>query len=121
MNASLEGLTLHVNDVVRSRDFYLRIPGAKLLHERGDEFALLQIGRARLGLLARRVLGGAGPSFHVEISTSSAGVDELYERLRTAGIEPEGPPTNRSWGERTFQVLDPDGNRVEFDSNLEGA
>jgi uncharacterized glyoxalase superfamily protein PhnB len=38
--------------------------------------------------------------------------------LRDAGIEPDGPPANRSWGERTFHVSDPDGNRIEFDSQL---
>jgi catechol 2,3-dioxygenase-like lactoylglutathione lyase family enzyme len=118
MQTSLEGLTLHVASVERSRDFYLAIPGAKLLHERGDEFALLQIGRARLGLLNRRFLRAGGPGFHIEVSTSATAVDELYERVRAAGIEPEGPPRDRPWGERTFHAMDPDGNVVEFDSSL---
>ena len=119
MQTSLEGLTLHVASVERSRDFYLGIPGAQLLHERGDEFALLQIGRTRLGLLNRRVLRKGGPGFHMEISTSESGVDELYEQVRAAGIEPDGPPRSRSWGERTFHATDPDGNLVEFDSRLD--
>ncbi|HYW23721.1 MAG TPA: VOC family protein [Terriglobales bacterium] len=119
MRTSLEGLTLHVASVERSRDFYLAIPGAQLLHERGDQFALLQIGRTKLGLLNRRVLRAGGPGFHMEISTSATGVDDLYEQVRAAGIEPEGPPRNRSWGERTFHATDPDGNLVEFDSRLE--
>jgi catechol 2,3-dioxygenase-like lactoylglutathione lyase family enzyme len=118
MQTSLEGLTLHVASVERSRDFYLSIPGAQLVHERGDEFALLQIGRTRLGLLNRRVLRAGGPGFHMEISTSATGVDELYEQVRAAGIEPQGPPRDRPWGERTFNATDPDGNLVEFDSNL---
>ena len=119
METSFEGLTLHVGDVARSRDFYLRIPGTELVSERAGEFALLRIGQARLGLLNRRMLGAGAPSFHIEVSTSTAGVDELYEHLVAAGVEPEGPPANRSWGERTFHVKDPDGNRIEFDSNLE--
>jgi lactoylglutathione lyase len=118
MQTSLEGLTLHVASVDRSRDFYLGIPGAQLLHERGDEFALLQIGKARLGLLNRRVLRDGGPGFHMEISTAATGVDDLYERVRAAGIETDGPPRDRPWGERTFHATDPDGNVVEFDSNL---
>jgi lactoylglutathione lyase len=118
METSLEGLTLHVESVERSRDFYLGIPGAQLLHERGDEFALLQIGGARLGLLNRRVLRAGGPGFHMEISTSATAVDDLYERVRAAGIEPDGPPRDRPWGERTFHATDPDGNLVEFDSRL---
>jgi lactoylglutathione lyase len=116
MQASLEGLTLHVDDVERSRDFYARIPGAVEEAHRPGEFALFRIGRARLGLLNRRFLRGDGPRFHVEISTGQNAVDELYEQVRAAGIEPEGPPANRSWGERTFHVKDPDGNLIEFDS-----
>ena len=116
METSLEGLTLHVDDVERSRDFYLRIPGAVLVDHRPGDFALLQIGGARLGLLTTRYLRGGGPGFHMEISTSSDAVDALYEQVRAAGIEPDGPPADRSWGERTFHVTDPDGNLIEFDS-----
>lgn len=116
MDASLEGLTLHVADVDRSRDFYLRIPGVEVLFQRPGEFALLRIGNGRLGLISAAVLPPGSPRFHVEISTSSAGVDELYEQVRSAGITPEDSPTDRAWGERTFHVTDPDGNMVEFDS-----
>jgi len=116
MDASLEGLTLHVADVERSRDFYLRIPGAVLIDHRPGDFALLQIGGARLGLLTTRYLRGGGPGFHMEISTSSDAVDALYEQVRAAGIEPDGPPADRSWGERTLHVTAPDGNLIEFDS-----
>jgi catechol 2,3-dioxygenase-like lactoylglutathione lyase family enzyme len=111
----LEGLTLHVADVERSREFYARIPGAVMEAHRPGEFALFRIGQARLGLLTRRFLRDGGPGFHVEISTAEGGVDELYEEVRAAGIEPSGPPADRSWGERTFHVTDPDGNLLEFD------
>ena len=117
MQTSLEGLTLHVENVERSRDFYLAIPGAELQSHRPGEFALIQIGHARLGLLNKRFLRG-GPAFHIEISTHVAAVDELYDRVREGGIEPTGPPRDRAWGERTFHATDPDGNTVEFDSSL---
>jgi catechol 2,3-dioxygenase-like lactoylglutathione lyase family enzyme len=116
MKASFKGLTLHVDDVERSRDFYLRVPGATLIEERPGDFALLQIGSGQLGLLTRRYLPQGAPGFHMEISTSSVGVDALYEQVRAAGIEPDGRPEDHWWGERTFQVTDPDGNRIEFDS-----
>jgi catechol 2,3-dioxygenase-like lactoylglutathione lyase family enzyme len=104
---SLEGLTLHVQDVERSRDFYLRISGVTLEHHRPGQFVLLRIGDRWLGLL-----GGRAPGFHIEIATSD--LDDLYVRLRRAGVEPTGPPQERSWGERTFVVVDPDGNLIEF-------
>jgi lactoylglutathione lyase len=118
MHLSLEGLTLHVADVERSREFYQRLPGAVLVGHRPGQFALLQIGKARLGLLARRFLPEGAPGFHLELSTSLAGVDELYEEVRSAGLTPDAPPTDRAWGERTFHVTDPDGNELEFDSRL---
>jgi lactoylglutathione lyase len=111
MELSLEGLTLHVDDVERSLEFYRRMPGAEVLFQRGREFALLRIGRARLGLL-----GFNAPGFHIEIST--ADLDHLYRFLSTVGIEPSDPPTVQHWGERTFHVIDPDGNRIEFDTRL---
>ena len=118
MAASLTGLTLHVDDVERSLDFYMRIPDAVLAEHRPGDFALVVLGEGRLGLLSRRFLGKGGPPFHMEISSTLDGVDELHEKVRARGLEPEGPPSNRSWGERTFHLSDPDGNLIEFDSRL---
>lgn len=103
----LEGLTLQVHDVELSRAFYQRIPGAVLEHHRPGEFALFRIGTACLG-----ILGFGAPGFHVEISTDD--VDGLHQVLSDSGMRPEGPPEDRHWGERTFDVVDPDGNRLEF-------
>ena len=120
MRTSLEGLTLHVEDVDRSVDFYRRVPGAVLLHERPGEFALFAIGGARLGLLTRRFLPQASPGFHLELSAAE-GIEELYEQVRAGGIVPDGPPRDRAWGETTFHAIDPDGNLLEFDSRLSEA
>ena len=109
MKSSLDGVTLHVADVEVSRTFYERIPGAVLQQHRPGQFALFQIGAGRLGLLQ------LGKGFHVEISTDD--VDDLYTQVRAGGIEPDGPPQDRPWGERTFTATDPDGNTIEFDSN----
>ena len=40
-----------------ARDFYMRIPGAVLVLHRPGNFALIQIGQGRLGLLSTRLLG----------------------------------------------------------------
>ncbi|MDQ2729670.1 MAG: VOC family protein [Actinomycetota bacterium] len=103
----LDGVTLQVEDVEQSLDFYRRIPGAVLEHHRPGEFALLRMGEARLGLL-----GIGAPGFHLEVSADD--VDELHVQLSRAGMEPLGPPEDRPWGERTFNVIDPDGNHIEF-------
>lgn len=103
----LDGLTLQVHDVERARRFYQQIPGADLEHHRPGEFALLRIGQARLGLL-----GFGAPGFHLEISATD--VDRLHTVLTEAGMHPTGPPQDRPWGERTFTVVDPEGNHIEF-------
>jgi catechol 2,3-dioxygenase-like lactoylglutathione lyase family enzyme len=107
MRASLAGLTFHVLDVERSREFYARIPGAVLEAHRPGEFALFRIGKAHLGLLQSKRTG-----LHLEVDTTD--LDEFYQRLVAAGVEPEGAPLDRPWGERTFNVRDPDGNLIEF-------
>lgn len=106
-SASFEGLTLHVKDVERARDFYARIPGVELERHLPGEFALFRIGDGWLGLLRARE-----PGFHVELAV--ADLDAAHARLRKSGIEPRGRPRQRGWGERTFVVVDPDGNQLEF-------
>ena len=108
MDASLEGMTLHVQDLARSLDFYSRIPGANLVVHRPGQFALLQIGKARLGLLQF----AQNARFHLEVEAEDLNV--MYDHLRAAGIEPESPPKREPWGETDFMVVDPDGNLVEF-------
>ena len=104
---SFEGLTLHVKDVERACDFYARIPGVELERHRPGEFALFRIGDAWLGLLRAR-----DPGFHIEFAVPD--LDEAYTALHKRGIEPRGQARQRSWGERTFMVVDPDGNQIEF-------
>jgi catechol 2,3-dioxygenase-like lactoylglutathione lyase family enzyme len=107
-NVSLAGLTLHVADLERSLAFYTKIPGVTVEVHRPGLIAILRIGQGRLGLLQR-----AAGWFHVELEVD---LDGLYEALKQAGIEPKGPPVRHPWGERDFQVIDPDGFALEFES-----
>jgi len=107
MSTSLEGLTLHVTDVERARDFYARLPGLVLDRERKGEFVLFRVGDRWLGLLRARE-----PGFHIELAVPD--LDGAYARLRENGIEPRDRPRARGWGERTFVVSDPDGHLIEF-------
>ena len=104
---SLNGLTLHVADVERSLEFYRKIPGSTVVVHQVGEFAILRVGRGRLGLL-RHDEG----RFHIELDTTD--LDAIYDRLLQVGLHPESPPAERPWGERDFLVLDPDGNLIEF-------
>ena len=108
-HVSLEGLTLHVADLERSLAFYHRLPGAAVEFHQPGLFAMVRIGRGRLRLLQR-----AAGQFHVELEVDD--LDGFYEEVRRSGIEPKGPPVRHPWGERDFQVIDPDGFALEFES-----
>ena len=107
MSVSLNGVTLHVADIEKSKEFYLKIPGVTLIHETPGQFAMIQVGQGRLGLL-QNVEG----KFHMEFD--SPDVDATYEQLMANGLTPESPPVDRPWGQRDFLAIDPDGNMVEF-------
>jgi catechol 2,3-dioxygenase-like lactoylglutathione lyase family enzyme len=109
---SLEGLTLNVSDLERSLEFYTRLPGVAVEFQKPGLFAMLRIGNGRLGLLQR-----AAGRFHIELETDD--LDKFYEAVRRAGIEPKGPPVLHPWGERDFQVVDPDGFVLEFEAATE--
>jgi catechol 2,3-dioxygenase-like lactoylglutathione lyase family enzyme len=111
---SLEGLTLHVADLERSLAFYNRLPGAVVEFHKPGLFAMVRIGRGRLGLLQR-----AAGRFHVELEVDD--LDGFYDEVRQAGIEPKGPPVRHPWGERDFQVIDPDGFALEFEAGSDDA
>ncbi len=52
------------------------------------------------------------PGAVLEISTND--LDALHTQVSEAGMEPDGPPDDRHWGERALFVTDPDGNDIEF-------
>jgi catechol 2,3-dioxygenase-like lactoylglutathione lyase family enzyme len=108
-NVSVEGITLQVEDVERSLAFYTKIPDSHIVAHRPGQFALVQLGKGRIGLLNRKY---GGPS-HIEIETRN--IDGLYERLRELGIASQEPPSRKPWDAvRDFVITDPDGNVLEF-------
>ncbi|MDQ2807254.1 MAG: VOC family protein [Chloroflexota bacterium] len=107
MAVNFGGVTLHVPDVEQALTFYAQIPGADLMVHRPGEFALLRIGRGRLGLLRRE--HGA---FHLEFDCDD--LDATYTELKAAGLATKGGPTTKPWGERDLLIRDPHGNMVEF-------
>ncbi len=107
MAVNFGGVTLHVPDVEQALAFYAQVPGATLMVHRPGDFALLRIGRGRLGLLRHE--HGA---FHLEFDSDD--LDATYAALKTAGLATKGGPTTKPWGERDLLILDPHGNMVEF-------
>ena len=106
----ISAVTLAVDDMIRSIEFYRKL-GFDLLY--GGEcaaFSSLRAGEAFVNLIAsrtheRRWWGRV--IFRVD------DVDALYRSLNVQALAPESPK-DASWGERYFHLIDPDGHELSF-------
>ena len=126
---SFEGLTLTVENIDRSAEFYEGKLGLKVEYNASPDFALLRIGGdggGTIGLLSQNVSEkeGVEPStpsqkraVHIEFSTDD--LDELFEELKARGVVFQVPPHDEPW-ERSMTVFDPDGYSVEFAQGKRG-
>ena len=121
-----EGLTLTVEDVARSIDFYGGKLGLKVEWNALPAFAMIRAGAGTIGLLAvaearkegvEDSIGGQKRGIHVEFTTDN--LDGLYEELKAKGVVFHHPPHDEPW-ERSMSALDPDGYVVEFAQGKRG-
>ncbi len=121
-----EGLTLTVESVERSLDFYSGKLGLKVEWNAAPAFAMIRHGAGTLGLLALAEASKEGVQaataaqklgIHVEFSTDD--LDALHEELLAAGVVFHAPPHDEPW-ERSMTALDPDGYAVEFAQGKRG-
>ena len=121
-----EGLTLTVESVDRSIEFYSGKLGLKVEWNALPAFAMIRIGAGTIGLLAAaeaRKEGVADSSdaqkraIHVEFSTDD--LDGLFEELKAKGVTFHQPPHDEPW-ERSMTAFDPDGYSVEFAQGRRG-
>ena len=124
-----EGLTLTVESVERSMEFYGGKLGLKVEWNAAPAFAMIRAGGGAggtIGLLSlaeARKEGVAAMSdaqkkgIHVEFSTDN--LDGLYEELKAKGVAFYQPPHDEPW-ERSMTALDPDGYAVEFAQGRRG-
>ncbi len=121
-----EGLTLTVESVERSIDFYSGKLGLKVEWNAAPAFAMLRVGTGTIGLLSVAEARKEGVedtkaaqkrAIHVEFSTDD--LDGLYEELKSAGVVFHQPPHDEPW-ERSMTAFDPDGYAVEFAQGKRG-
>ncbi len=121
-----EGLTLTVESVQRSLDFYNGKLGLPVAWNSVPAFAMLRLGAGTIGLLAIEEARkeGVEPSspaqksaVHVEFTTDD--LDALYRELEEAGVRFHQPPHDEPW-ERSMTAYDPDGYAVEFAQGKRG-
>jgi catechol 2,3-dioxygenase-like lactoylglutathione lyase family enzyme len=121
-----EGLTLTVESVQRSLDFYSGKLGLKVEWDSIPAFAMIRIGTGTIGLLAMAEAQKEGvelsspaqkAAMHIEFTTDD--LDGLYEDLMAKGVVFHQPPHDEPW-ERSMTTFDPDGYAVEFAQGKRG-
>src|SRR6266705_2130600 len=127
MTMLLTHISLLVEDMSRSLQFYHDIFGLQVLNNYGDYAELKANENLKLSLFTRKAMAEALPSvtasqvnghravleFHVDK------LDDFCNALRTKGIQFASEPTDRpDWGIRTAYVEDPDGNLIDLFESL---
>jgi catechol 2,3-dioxygenase-like lactoylglutathione lyase family enzyme len=111
-------ITLRVNDLRLSEEFYSNILGIKLDHRVGANISFLRINSDMLVLVKAETAGLPGARdiridhFGFRLA-SDAEVDGAARYLDDKGVHIVTRPAQRREG-RAFFVMDPDGNLVEF-------
>lgn len=111
--------------VEASRDFYVRLFGARVVYEGEDSWiVLLALGDAELGFMRpglenqapifRPPFGGQGVWLAIEVADARA----EQARLETLGVPIEVPLRDEPWGDRHFVVRDPNGIGVDIVERL---
>jgi catechol 2,3-dioxygenase-like lactoylglutathione lyase family enzyme len=125
----MEGLTLSVQSVEISIDYYINKLGFQLEWDAKPHFAMIRVGSGggdTIGLLAWTEAEKEGATktspeqkraIHVELSTDD--LDGLYEELKSRGVQFHSPPHDEPW-ERSMTAFDPDGYSVEFAQGRRG-
>ena len=106
----ISAVTLAVQDMVRSVDFYNKL-GLQLLH--GGEHASFTSFRAGEGFINLILTGSDAGSWWGRVILRVEEVDSLYVELNASGLDPE-TPKDGEWGERFFHLKDPDGHELSF-------
>ena len=121
-----EGLTLTVESVERSIEFYGGKLELKVAWNSAPAFAMIRHGHGTIGLLSivearKEGVEDSSPAqkmaIHVELTTDD--LDGLYEELKAKGVVFHQPPHDEPW-ERSMTAFDPDGYAVEFAQGKRG-
>jgi predicted enzyme related to lactoylglutathione lyase len=99
-------------DWERSVRWYRETLGLKVLVRVTDDgYALLEMGTARLALIARDAPGPSSPRFSLGLEVEN--LDAVFQRLQIAGGDVT-PPKGHEEGFREIVTTDPDGNHIRL-------
>lgn len=108
----ISAITLAVQNMARSVEFYQHHVGLRLLYG-GDtaSFSSFAVGDGYLNLV---LASDKDWSWWGRVILYVDDVDAMYQRLVDAGLSPSTTPEDARWGERYFHINDPDGHELSF-------
>ncbi|HZI26920.1 MAG TPA: glyoxalase superfamily protein [Gemmatimonadaceae bacterium] len=103
---------LPVDDLRQAKEFYVDQLGFAVSWEATDDgtTGLLGVERGGISITLDCPMSGHGRDACVSLLVESA--DAYYDEWTGKGVPMKRPPTNESWGARTFGVTDPFGNTI---------
>ena len=112
---SISALTLVTADMATAVGFYEALGFRRSYGGPESSFTSFAVGANFLNLTSETTAppcAGAGRWGRVIFYVSD--VDAFYDRAVSAGLSPQFPPQDATWGERYFHLTDPDGHALSF-------
>jgi catechol 2,3-dioxygenase-like lactoylglutathione lyase family enzyme len=106
----ISAVTLAVRDMGESVAFYERLGLYVSYGGAHSDFTTMRAGQSVINL--RCAPQGSGNRW-ARVILRVQGVDILYQHLRAQGLYPSAPQ-NAEWGERYFEISDPEGDVISF-------
>ena len=106
----ISAVTLAVRDMAESVAFYERLGLHVSYGGPHVAFTTMRAGQSVINL--RHAPQGSGNRW-ARVILRVRGVDALYEHLKAQGLNPS-TPMNAEWGERYFEISDPEGDVISF-------
>lgn len=113
---------IFVNDINRSKDFYIRILNQEIEHDFGKNVILkggLTIWEIQSEHIINKQLDTKKDANRFELYFETELIDETFEKLKTERIEFLHKIDEESWGQRTIRFFDPDKHLVEIGETME--
>ena len=122
----IDTITLFVEDLQRSKAFYVDVFGLPVLFEDGSS-AVFRFENTQVNLLdvlaapeltAPAVVAGAGAGSRFLLTINVEDVDAAAAELQARGVKLLNGPMDRAWGVRTVAFADPAGHAWELAQRL---
>jgi catechol 2,3-dioxygenase-like lactoylglutathione lyase family enzyme len=119
---NLHSTVLFVKDIQNSKKFYTQILAFKIQHDFGKNIILdngLAIWEIQPEHIIARNLSTTPESNRFELYFETENLENIFEKLQSAGIRFFHKIKEESWGQRTIRFFDPDHHLLEIGETLE--